>query len=230
MSNAHQFKLKLQVNGKQVSQHVAPDTSLIELLRLDLGLTGTNQGCDTAQCGACTVLVDGQAIKSCNVLALQMQGRVVTTIDGLNLAPTGTEHLTTQATQTAHDANEAPTLHIMQQAFIDQGALQCGYCTSGMIMRAVAMVHERVAIDEHAVALALGGNLCRCTGYHNIVQAVMQGLTILRASQHLRGIINTDRLDHTNGLEGELDVSGIHSTHDEHDEKHKTIKTNQGSL
>jgi aerobic carbon-monoxide dehydrogenase small subunit len=184
MSNAHQFKLELQVNGKQVSQHVAPDTSLIELLRLDLGLTGTNQGCDTAQCGACTVLVDGQAIKSCNVLALQMQGRAITTI-------------------------EAPTLHMMQQAFIDHGALQCGFCTSGMIMRAVAMVHERVAIDEHAVALALGGNLCRCTGYHNIVQAVMQGLTILRTSQHLRG---------------------IHSTHDEHDEKHQTIKTNQGSL
>jgi xanthine dehydrogenase iron-sulfur cluster and FAD-binding subunit A len=118
----------------------------------------------------------------------------------------------------------------MQKAFIDHGALQCGFCTSGMIMRAVAMVHERVAIDEHAVALALGGNLCRCTGYHNIVQAVMQGLTILRASQHLRGIIDTDRLDNTNGLEGELDVSGIHSTYDEHDEKHKTIKTNQGSL
>jgi len=209
MSNAHQFKLELQVNGKQVSQHVAPDTSLIELLRLDLGLTGTNQGCDTAQCGACTVLVDGQAIKSCNVLALQMQGRVVTTIDGLNLAPSGTERVTTQSTQTAHDANEARPLHVMQKAFIDHGALQCGFCTSGMIMRAVAMVHERIAIDEHTVALALGGNLCRCTGYHNIVQAVMQGLTILRTSQHLRG---------------------IHSTHDEHDEKHQTIKTNQGSL
>jgi carbon-monoxide dehydrogenase small subunit len=190
----HQFKLELQVNGKQVAQLVAPDTSLIELLRLDLGLTGTNQGCDTAQCGACTVLVDGQAIKSCNVLALQMQGRAITTIEGLNLnpAPTGTERVTTQATQatqttqTVHQAHHAPEsnksqpLHIMQQAFIDHGALQCGYCTSGMIMRAVAMVHERVAIDEHAVALALGGNLCRCTGYHNIVQAVMQGLTKLR--------------------------------------------------
>jgi aerobic carbon-monoxide dehydrogenase small subunit len=203
--NTQQINLELIVNGDPVSERVAPDTSLIELLRLTLGLTGTNQGCDTAQCGACTVLVDGQAIKSCNVLALQMQGRAITTI-------------------------EAPTLHIMQQVFIDHGALQCGYCTSGMIMRAVAMVHERVAIDEHAVALALGGNLCRCTGYHNIVQAVMQGLTILRASQHLRGIIDTDRLDHTNGLEGELDVSGIHSTYGEHNEKHKTIKTNQGSL
>lgn len=205
MLNTQQINLELIVNGDPVSERVAPDTSLIELLRLTLGLTGTNQGCDTAQCGACTVLVDGQAIKSCNVLALQMQGRAITTI-------------------------EAPTLHIMQQVFIDHGALQCGYCTSGMIMRAVAMVHERVAIDEHAVALALGGNLCRCTGYHNIVQAVMQGLTILRASQHLRGIIDTDRLDHTNGLEGELDVSGIHSTYGEHNEKHKTIKTNQGSL
>ncbi len=188
MITTHQFKLELQVNDKKVSQHVVPDTSLIELLRLDLGLTGTNQGCDTAQCGACTVLVDGQAIKSCNVLALQMQGRAVTTIEGLNLnpAPTGTERVTTQATQTVHqphhatDANKAQPLHIMQQAFVDHGALQCGYCTSGMIMRAVAMVHERVAIDEHAVALALGGNLCRCTGYHSIVQAVMQGLTILR--------------------------------------------------
>jgi carbon-monoxide dehydrogenase small subunit len=182
----HQFKLELNVNNKQVAQHVAPDTSLIELLRLNLGLTGTNQGCDTAQCGACTVLVDGQAIKSCNVLALQMQGRAVTTIEGLNLAPTNTASLTTQATQAVHqphyaiDANKAQPLHIMQQAFVDHGALQCGYCTSGMIMRAVAMLHERVAIDEHAVALALGGNLCRCTGYHNIVQAVMQGLTLLR--------------------------------------------------
>lgn len=186
MLTTDKFKLELQVNDKQVTQHVAPDTSLIELLRLDLGLTGTNQGCDTAQCGACTVLVDGQAIKSCNVLALQMQGRVVTTIEGLSPAPSGTERVTKQATQTVHQAHHAPEsnksqpLHVMQQAFIDHGALQCGYCTSGMIMRAVAMVHERVAIDEHAVALALGGNLCRCTGYHNIVQAVMQGLTRLR--------------------------------------------------
>lgn len=147
--------LELIVNGEPVSLQVAPDTSLIELLRLTLGLTGTNQGCDTAQCGACTVLVDGLAIKSCNVLALQMQGRAITTI-------------------------EAPTLQLMQQAFIDHGALQCGYCTSGMVMRAVAMVNERVAIDEHAVAQALGGNLCRCTGYHSIVQAIMQGLRQMR--------------------------------------------------
>ncbi len=155
MLNTPQIDLELIVNGEPVSQQVAPDTSLIELLRLTLGLTGTNQGCDTAQCGACTVLVDGLAIKSCNVLALQMQGRAITTI-------------------------EAPTLHLMQQAFIDHGALQCGYCTSGMVMRAVAMVNERVAIDEHAVAQALGGNLCRCTGYHSIVQAVMQGLRQMR--------------------------------------------------
>jgi len=203
--NTNQFKLELQVNGEQVSQHVAPDTSLIELLRLSLGLTGTNHGCDTAQCGACTVLVDGQAIKSCNVLALQMQGRAVTTIEGLN--PTRAEPLATQAIRDVHDwpnpantfdtvdSNKTLPLHIMQQAFVDHGALQCGYCTSGMIMRAVAMVHERVAVDEHAIAHALGGNLCRCTGYHSIVQAVMQGLgelCQLRELQHLRGIDATD--------------------------------------
>lgn len=163
------YPLTLSVNQQTVTQAVQADLSLLALLRQTLGLTGTHQGCDTAQCGACTVLVDGQAIKSCNVLALQMQSRQITTIEGLHQSPASTDH------------PHLDTLHVMQQAFIEHGALQCGFCTPGMIMRAVAMATERVPIDEHAIAHALGGNLCRCTGYQKIVQAVMQGLRILRA-------------------------------------------------
>ena len=152
--------LKLQVNGQPVQASVAPQRLLLELIRDELGLTGTHQGCDTAQCGACTVLVDGQAVKSCNLLALQVQGAQVQTIEGLA-------------------APDAP-LHPMQQAFGRHHALQCGYCTPGMVMRAVAMAAEGVPADEAAVRHALSGNLCRCTGYQGIVRAACEGLQAMR--------------------------------------------------
>ena len=136
---------------------------LVALLREDLGLTGTHQGCDTAQCGACTVLVDGAPVKSCNLLALQADGSQVTTIEGL-----------------APAAEADGTLHPMQQAFGEQHGLQCGFCTPGMVLRAVAMAAEDVPAEPAAVRHALSGNLCRCTGYEGIVAAVCQGLRQMR--------------------------------------------------
>lgn len=155
--------LTLTVNGHEIRRTVAPQRLLIALLRDDLGLTGTHAGCDTAQCGACTVLVDGLAVKSCNVLALQVDRTQVTTIEGLSHAESA--------------------LHPMQRAFGQHHALQCGYCTSGMVMRAVAMVAESVPAEDGPVRHALAGNLCRCTGYKGIVSAVCQGLRVLRAGE-----------------------------------------------
>lgn len=154
------MQVELKVNGKPVSADVPPNTLLVQLLREHLRLTGTHVGCDTAQCGACTVLVNGQAVKSCNVLAVQVAGAEVTTIEGL--APEGGE------------------LHPMQRAFGQHHALQCGYCTPGMVMRAVAMDAEGVPAEPEAVRHALCGNLCRCTGYRGIVTAVCQGLNDMR--------------------------------------------------
>ena len=145
--------ISLSVNGQTVQRDIAPRTLLSDLLRDHLGLTGTHRGCDTAQCGACTVHVDGRAIKSCNVLALQVQGTQVTTIEGLG----------------------EPQMHPMQQAFKDQHGLQCGFCTPGMVMSAVDLVRRCPHADEHTVRKELNGNLCRCTGYQNIVHAVLQG-------------------------------------------------------
>ena len=146
--------LAMTVNGKPVSAEVDPRTLLVDLLRNTLGLTGTHVGCDTAQCGACTVHLDGKAVKACNVLALQAQGGNVLTIEGL-------------ATNGA--------LHPMQAAFKDCHGLQCGFCTPGMVMSALELVKVNPNPDEHAVRDWLEGNLCRCTGYHNIVKAVRQG-------------------------------------------------------
>lgn len=154
--------ITLEVNGQTVDATVAPQRLLIDLIREELGLTGTHQGCDTSQCGACTVLVDGRAVKSCNVLVLQVQGSRVQTIEGLA-------------------APDAP-LHPMQQAFGQHHALQCGYCTPGMVMRGVAMAAEPVPIEEDAVRHALVGNICRCTGYQGIVRAVCQGMQAMRES------------------------------------------------
>lgn len=153
-------QLALTVNGRPVQREILPERLLVTLLREDLGLTGTHQGCDTAQCGACTVLVDGQAMKSCNMLAVQADGCAVTTIEGLAAA-------------------DGP-LHPMQQAFGEHHGLQCGYCTPGMVMRGVAMAAEGVPPEPEAVAHALSGNICRCTGYHGIVGAVCQGLRDMR--------------------------------------------------
>lgn len=154
--------LSLTVNTRAVQAQVEPATLLVDFVRDQLQLTGTHQGCDTAQCGACTVLVDGRAIKSCNRLAVQCAGRSVTTIEGL---------------AGAHDA-----LHVMQEMFRKHHALQCGYCTPGFVMRAVAMVDEDVTAEPGAVRQALAGNLCRCTGYEGIVAAVCEGLARLRSA------------------------------------------------
>ena len=162
MSTQALMPIRLQVNGLPVELALPPSTLLVDVLRGQLGLTGTHQGCDTAQCGACTVLVDGAATKSCNVLALQVNGASVLTIEGLAAAD--------------------GSLHPMQQAFGRHHALQCGFCTPGMVMRGVAMAAEDVPAEAQAVSQALCGNLCRCTGYRGIVNAVCEGLKHMRAA------------------------------------------------
>jgi aerobic carbon-monoxide dehydrogenase small subunit len=157
------ISIRLEVNQQAVSMAVEPNVLLIDLLRDDLHLTGTHQGCDTAQCGACTVLVQGQATKACNVLAVQVDGCQIETIEGLSAA------------------NHA--LHPMQQAFSEHHALQCGYCTPGLVMRAIAMATENVPATKEGVTEALAGNICRCTGYEGIVAAICQGLLVMRG-QH----------------------------------------------
>jgi aerobic carbon-monoxide dehydrogenase small subunit len=142
----------LTVNGEAVSHDVEPRTLLVQYLRDACRLTGTKVGCDTSSCGACTVLVDGESVKSCTMLAVQADGRSVTTIEGL-----GTP--------------EAP--HAVQAAFREHHGLQCGFCTAGMVMAAVSLLEEIPAPTESDVRLGLEGNLCRCTGYHNIVRAVL---------------------------------------------------------
>jgi len=158
--------ITLQVNGQPRQASVEASTLLVNFLREDLGLTGTHTGCDTSQCGACTVLVDGAATKSCNVLTAQVSGSAVTTIEGLT---TGDD-----------------PLHPMQQAFGHHHGLQCGYCTPGMVMRGIAMAAEGVPAEPEAVRCALVGNLCRCTGYYGIVDAVCEGLQRMRADANDR--------------------------------------------
>jgi carbon-monoxide dehydrogenase small subunit len=151
-------QITLTVNGKTVTREVAPQTSLVGFLREDLRLTGTHVGCDTAQCGACTVHLDGVAVKSCNMLAVQAAGKAVTTIEGL-----------ASSVGLADGA-----LHPMQAAFRACHGLQCGYCTPGMVMSAVDLVQHHDSSSEAAIREGLEGNLCRCTGYQNIVRAVQQ--------------------------------------------------------
>lgn len=146
------MKVELKVNGQTVSADVAPNTLFVQFIRDHLRLTGTHVGCDTAQCGACTVIANGRAIKSCNVLAAQMQGAEVTTIEGL--------------------AGADGSLHPMQAAFKECHGLQCGYCTPGMVMSAVDLLAHLPQATEAQIRERLEGNLCRCTGYHNIVRAV----------------------------------------------------------
>ena len=154
--------IRLTVNGKPVDAQVEPHTLLVQFLRETLRLTGTHVGCDTAQCGACTVHLDGRAVKSCNMLALQADGAKVTTIEGL--APDG-------------------QLHPMQEAFRECHGLQCGFCTPGMVMAATALLRERPNADAQAIREQLEGNMCRCTGYQNIVRAVQQGQSSMRSGQ-----------------------------------------------
>jgi aerobic carbon-monoxide dehydrogenase small subunit len=147
--------LSMKVNGKAVSAQVDERTLLVDFLRTNLALTGTHVGCDTAQCGACTVHVDGRAVKACNVLAVQANGAAVVTIEGL--------------------AAEDGTLHPMQAAFKECHGLQCGFCTTGMVMSAIDLVARHPGATEATIREQLEGNICRCTGYHNIVRAVQQG-------------------------------------------------------
>jgi aerobic carbon-monoxide dehydrogenase small subunit len=144
-------RIAVTVNGERREAEVEPRQLLVYFLREQLGLLGTNVGCDTSSCGTCTVLLDGESVKSCTVLAVQADGTEVTTIEGL--ARNG-------------------ELHPVQRAFHEQHALQCGYCTPGMVMAAVGLLAEQPSPSEADIRLALEGNLCRCTGYHNIVKAV----------------------------------------------------------
>ena len=155
------MNISLTVNGRVDDRDVEPRTLLVHHLRDALGLTGTNVGCDTSSCGACTVLVDGESVKACTMLAVQADGRSITTIEGL------------AATASANGEGEGGELHPMQQAFHEDHGLQCGFCTPGMIMAAVSLLREVPHPTEEQVRLGLEGNLCRCTGYHNIVKAVM---------------------------------------------------------
>ena len=153
--DASMSKVSMTVNGKTATADIDPRTLLVQFLRENLRLTGTHVGCDTSQCGACVVHLDGRAVKSCTVLAASCDGTKVTTIEGL-----------------ATDGK----LHPMQEAFREHHGLQCGFCTPGMIMAAVDLVQRAGAkLDEHAIREGLEGNLCRCTGYHNIVAAVKAG-------------------------------------------------------
>jgi carbon-monoxide dehydrogenase small subunit len=155
------ISISLTVNGAPVSASVDPGTLLVQFLRDQLRLTGTHVGCDTAQCGACTVHLNGRAIKSCNILAVQADGTEVTTIEGL-----------------AHNG----ALHPMQAAFKHCHGLQCGFCTPGMVMSAVSLVQRRPDLTGDDVREQLDGNLCRCTGYHNIVKAVLEGAAGMKSS------------------------------------------------
>ena len=154
-------KVSMQVNGISVSHEVEERTLLVSFIRDVLRLTGTHIGCDTAQCGACTVHLDGRVVKSCNILAMQAEGSAVTTIEGVS-APDG-------------------KLHPMQEAFRLEHGLQCGYCTPGMVMSAIDLVKHTPQPTEAQVREQLDGNLCRCTGYHNIVKAVMAGAQAVAA-------------------------------------------------
>jgi carbon-monoxide dehydrogenase small subunit len=147
--------LSLTVNGKAVTADVDPRTLLVEFIRNHLALTGTHVGCDTGQCGACTVLIDGDAVKACTILAVQANGTKITTIEGLAAAN--------------------GDLHPMQAAFKDCHGLQCGFCTPGMVLSAIDLVKRHPKADEATIRAELEGNLCRCTGYQNIVKAVQQG-------------------------------------------------------
>ncbi len=157
-------KISLTVNGKAVSVEVEGRTLLVELLREKLGLTGTHVGCDTSQCGACVVHVNGDSVKSCTMLALQADGARVTTIEGL--------------------AHADGTLHPMQAMFREHHALQCGFCTPGMVMSAIDIVQKHPAgLSEAQIREELEGNLCRCTGYHNIVKAIAAAFPLMHQKQ-----------------------------------------------
>ena len=149
--------MKLIVNGQTCEIPANPNRTLLDVLRYELGLTGTKEGCSTGNCGACTVLVDGKAVNSCLVLAVEMEGKEVVTIEGLS---------------------EPGKLHPLQQAFIDEGAVQCGFCTPGVILSAKAFLNSNPHPTENQVRQAIAGNLCRCTGYDKIVRAILRAANL----------------------------------------------------
>jgi len=149
-----QKKIKLNVNGRGVAVMVKPTETLVDVLRDKLDLTGTKKACGLGDCGACTVLMDGKAVNSCLILAMDAQGHEITTIEGLD--------------------KKDGTLHPLQEAFLENGAVQCGFCTPGMVLSAKALLDENPSPTEEEVRRALAGNLCRCTGYAKIVQAVLE--------------------------------------------------------
>ena len=155
------MQVQLKVNGKALSVDTPPNTLLVQVLREQLKLTGTHVGCDTAQCGACTVIMNGRAVKSCNLLAAQAAGAEITTIEGL--------------------AAEDGTMHPMQAAFKECHGLQCGFCTTGMVMSAVDLCQHHPKASDVEIRELLEGNICRCTGYQNIVKAVQQGAVAMAA-------------------------------------------------
>lgn len=158
------MQVEMTVNGRRVVAEVEPRTLLVSFLRDDLRLTGTHVGCDTSQCGACTVDIDGEIVKSCTVLAVQAQGRSVATIEG---------------------SERQSRLDVVQAAFKDCHGLQCGFCTPGLVIAARALLHENPDPTAEDIRHALHGNICRCTGYHNIVKAVLQAAETLRKQPEL---------------------------------------------
>jgi carbon-monoxide dehydrogenase small subunit len=156
-------KVSMKINGKPVSADLEPRTLLVTYIRENLRLTGTHVGCDTAQCGACTVLMNGKAVKSCSIVAMQAEGADIMTIEGV--------------------AKADGTLHPMQAAFKENHGLQCGFCTPGMVMNALDFAKNNPNPTEQQVREALEGNLCRCTGYHNIVKSIMAGAKAMAAAK-----------------------------------------------
>ncbi|MGB9617692.1 MAG: (2Fe-2S)-binding protein [Desulfomonilaceae bacterium] len=154
--------ISLTVNGEQVEAAVEPNKTLVQFLREDLGLTGTKHGCGLGDCGACTVIMDGKPVNSCLVLAVQAHGREVLTIEGLA---------------------ENGKLHPIQQAFVDKGAIQCGFCTPGMILSAKALLAENPQPTEQEIRTAISGNLCRCTGYQKIVEAIQEAAKSIEGTE-----------------------------------------------
>jgi aerobic carbon-monoxide dehydrogenase small subunit len=153
--------IELYVNQHPYRLTVKPSATLLDVLRQDLGLTGTKRGCDQGHCGACTVILNGRAVNACTLLAVQADGKRITTIEGLS---------------------SGDQLHPLQEAFVEEGAIQCGFCTPGMILSAKALLDEAPEPSEQAIREALSGNLCRCTGYVNIVKAVQKAAQVTRVS------------------------------------------------
>jgi carbon-monoxide dehydrogenase small subunit len=155
-------RIRLNLNGRQLEAFASPNETLLEFLRSRLGITGTKEGCNTGDCGACTVILDGKAVNSCLVLAVETDGSEMTTIEGLS--PSG-------------------ELHPLQQSFVDNGSVQCGFCTPGMIMSAKALIDENPSPTEEDIRFGLAGNLCRCTGYVNIIKAVAAAAKSMRGGK-----------------------------------------------